>query len=211
MFTGIIETIGTIKRLGAKGNYRAITIEPQLSFKDIVVGESIAVDGCCLTVTEFDKQSFTVEASQDTLATTIISGYRAGSRVNLERALRANGRLGGHIVTGHVDCIVNILKINRIGESLEVVIEYPKEFEMLLVPKGSISVNGVSLTINRADKRSFRVNLIPHTQRATSVDTWKEKNKVNLEFDILGKYVYRLQGIEPAAGLTLDKLSESGW
>jgi riboflavin synthase len=211
MFTGIIETIGTIKKLGRKGNYNLLTIESDKPFDDIQLGESIAVDGCCLTVTAFDRKSFTVEASQETLATTIVGNYKTGMRVNLERALLASGRLGGHIVSGHIDCIANILNINVIGESLEVLVDYPDEFEMYLVPKGSVAINGVSLTVNRVNKKGFSVNLIPHTQRITSPDTWKKKNNVNLEFDILGKYVYRLQNIKPKAGLTLDKLTKSGW
>ncbi len=211
MFTGIIETVGTIKKPGNKGNYRLLTVEPEKPFNDVQIGESIAVDGCCLTVTNFDKRAFTVEASQETLATAIVGDYKTGTKVNLERALLPTGRLGGHIVSGHIDCIANILNTNRIGESLEVIVDYPKEFEMFLVSKGSIAINGISLTINRVDEKGFSVNLIPHTQGETSPDTFKKKNKVNLEFDILGKYVYRLRSLKPTAGLTLDKLSESGW
>lgn len=211
MFTGIIETIGTITKLGGKGNYDLLTIDPDKAFDAIQLGESIAVDGCCLTVTTFDRKSFTVEASQETLATTIVGDYKTGIRVNLERALPASGRLGGHIVSGHIDCIANILNINAIGESLEVIVDYPDEFAGYLVPKGSVAINGVSLTVNRINKKGFSVNLIPYTQRMTSPETWKKKNNVNLEFDILGKYVYRLQNIKPKAGLTLDKLTKSGW
>ncbi len=211
MFTGLIETIGTISDIRKSGNYRHLSIKPEEPFENAVMGESIAVDGCCLTVTRFDKTSITLEASQETLASTIVGQYREYDTVNLERALLPTSRLGGHLVTGHVDTIGKIARLKRTGNSLEATVQYPREYETFLVARGSITINGISLTITDLRANAFGVNLIPHTQAVTSIDNWKKDNKVNLEFDIIGKYIVRLHNTGSNTGLTLKKMFESGW
>ncbi len=211
MFTGIIETIGNISGIDTKGNYRLLTIEPRKMFDKLEPGESIAVDGCCLTVTKFDERSFTAEASQESLSLTIIKNYGTGTNVNLERAMTPNSRLGGHFVQGHVDCIGKIIEINPVGESLVIGVEYPGQFNPYLVAKGSIAIDGISLTVNDIAENQFRVNIIPHTSGNTTVESWRTGDEVNLEFDIIGKYIVRQMAAANKNELTIDKLIEAGW
>jgi riboflavin synthase len=211
MFTGLIESVGIITGIKISGNYKHLTAVPDKPFENIELGESIAVDGCCLTVTTFDKKSFTVEASQETLKTAITGQYKVNDKINLERALLPTGRLGGHFVQGHVDTTGTIEKIEQQGDSIMVNVHYPDEYKTLLVPRGSIAVNGISLTVTELDNETFTVNVIPHTQNMTTLQYWKIKDNVNLEFDMIGKYIARLHNMESTAGLTLDKLHESGW
>jgi riboflavin synthase len=211
MFTGIIETVGTVVSIKPRGNYRLLKLKPGHPFEELAVGESISVDGCCLTVTEFDKTAFAVEASQETAGLSIIKSYKTGTRVNLERALKPSGRLGGHFVTGHIDCTGKVHEVKGVGESLELAVRFPEEYAEFLVAKGSVAVNGISLTVNRVEGDVFDVNLIPFTREWTTVDGLTEGDHVNLEFDILGKYVVKLLDKKKKNGLTIDKLIESGW
>lgn len=211
MFTGIIETVGTITDVRSRRNYRLVTIRPDDHFADMIPGESISVDGCCLTVTEFNGIGFTVEASQETTGLTIAGDYVRGARVNLERALQPSGRLGGHFVSGHIDCRGKVVGRKRTGESLELSVQFPREYEKYIVSKGSIAINGISLTVNRIEGDMFTVNLIPFTLEMTTVNALKKGDNVNLEFDILGKYVLNLLNKEKKSDLTIDKLIESGW
>jgi riboflavin synthase len=212
MFTGIIETIGTVTEISRRGSYRRLILRPVKRFSDLVLGESIAVDGCCLTVAAIDQDKFTVEASRESVGRTIIENYRVGSRVNLERALRLESRLGGHIISGHVDCVGVIEKIKREGDNLELFVGFPERFAELAVNKGSIAINGISLTINGIEGNNLSVNLIPHTRNNTTVDELKKGDRVNLEFDMIGKYVASLLKKETKAGVvTLDRLKDSGW
>jgi riboflavin synthase len=211
MFTGIIETIGTVKKIESRGNYKILTLAPEKEFADLVMGESIAVDGCCLTLIAFDKKSFTLEASQETVRLTILSKYKSGDKVNLERALQPSGRLGGHFVSGHIDCTGKIEELKKIGDSLEMVVQFPEEYGLYLVEKGSITINGISLTVNRIVDSTFSVNLIPFTQVETTINRFKKDDIVNLEFDILGKYVARFLGKDKKSNITINKLIESGW
>jgi len=211
MFTGLIETVGKITGIQKSSNYKNLTVVPDKPFENIELGESIAVDGCCLTVTRFDKKNFTVEASQETLKTAITGQYRNNNRVNLERALLPTGRLGGHFVQGHVDTIGSISNIDSQGNSIKISVRYPKESQTLLVMRGSIAINGVSLTITELENDTFVVNVIPHSQDMTTIKNWKTGNNVNLEFDLIGKYIARLRNIESGTGVTLEKLFKSGW
>ena len=211
MFTGIIETTGKISGLSTRGNYRLLTIKPFRLFEDIKLGESIAVDGCCLTVTKFDKKDFTVEASQETSRLTLVDNYKSGMIVNLERALRPGDRMGGHYVTGHVDCLGEVILIKNIGESVALKIGIPENFIDLIVEKGSIAINGISLTINDVSDKTFTVNIIPHTLTETTIDALKTGSLVNLEFDVLGKYIIQYMKKNENTGLTFDKLIESGF
>jgi len=211
MFTGIIETIGLIEEIKTRANYRLITIRPDKKFENIAFGESIAVDGCCLTVTAYDTDTFTVEASQETVRLTLVKEYNKGRRVNLERALQPTGRLGGHFVTGHVDCPGNIQNLNQSGDSWVLSVEFPEEFAPFVVAKGSIAVNGISLTVNDIAASVLTVNLIPHTYQATNIKGFRAGDAVNLEFDLIGKYVVQMFKNKSNKGITWDKLIESGW
>ncbi len=211
MFTGIIESIGILDGITSRGNYRLLTIRSEKPWGNLSLGESIAVDGCCLTLTAFDEETFTLEASQETSRLTIVNDYGSGSRVNLERALLPVSRLGGHFVTGHIDGTGVIMAINQVGESWEMEFEFPQHLAVYLAPKGSIAINGVSLTVNEVWDYRFKVNIIPFTFQHTTLNRLGAGERVNLEFDLIAKYILRqLQGIRPE-GLTLEKLIAAGF
>jgi len=211
MFTGLIEDVGTVTDLTRRGNYIVMTVATKIDTGEFQLGESVACDGGCLTVVKkFDKK-FVVEASQETIATTILGDYRTGSRINLERALKVGDRLGGHFVSGHVDDKGMVESLKSVGESLELAVKYTPAFDSLVVEKGSVAINGISLTINRARSGWFSVNLIPFTASETNVGQLKAGQAVNLEFDLIGKYITKFKGIHFSSGLTVDKLKESGW
>jgi len=211
MFTGIIETIGTIKGIGARGNYKIIAIEAPGIATGIAEGDSISVDGCCLTVTRSGANNFTVEASPESIDKTIVGGYKKGTKVNLERALLPTSRMGGHIVTGHVDGKGMIDKVSLNSDILELSVNYPEEFEDFIIEKGSIALNGISLTVNSIKQGIFSVNLIPFTRNMTTVNMFRGGDKVNLEFDIIGKYIAKFMIKGKKSNLTIEKLINSGW
>lgn len=211
MFTGIITATGTIQDLHTRGNYRVLEIEPSPSWRDLVAGESIAIDGACLTVTRFHGGRFTVEASQETVTRTILRGYQTGTRVNLERAMQVGDRLGGHLVSGHVDTRGQVKSVRQVGESREMTIAFPSEDDALVVEKGSIAINGVSLTINEVGSGYGTVNVIPFTWEQTTVSLLRSGMDVNLEFDLIGKYILRQSAVTARASLTMEKLRSSGW
>lgn len=212
MFTGIIETIGRVEGVVPVGNYHRLTIRPDAPFENMTIGESIAVSGPCLTVAAFDKRSFTVEASQETLRLTTLKSLRSGGRVNLERALRADSRLGGHFVLGHIDGTSAVTDVRDIGRSLQVELELPETFASLVVDKGSVALDGISLTVSSVGKSRFAVNIIPETKRQTTWAGVKIGDLVNVEFDMLGKYLLRfLETRGSGSTLTLDSLREMGF
>ncbi|MCS6787638.1 MAG: riboflavin synthase [Thiobacillaceae bacterium] len=192
MFTGIIQAIGHIQHLTeANGGDARVTIAGGgLDLSDVAIGDSIAVNGVCLTVIERTPTHFSVDVSQETFACTV--GFAPGDAVNLEKALRAGDRLGGHLVTGHVDGVGEVTRAERVGESLRLDIRVPPGLERYIAVKGSIAVNGVSLTVNRVHGAEFSVNLIPHTQQATTLKDLGIGDRVNLEVDILARYAERL-------------------
>jgi riboflavin synthase len=211
MFTGLVETVGTIKRIRKRGNYQILTIASTFADDPITPGESIACDGACLTVVSIEQDSFVVEASQETAQRTILNTYAVGSRVNLERALKAGSRLGGHFVTGHIDDTGIVDNVRPVGESFELAITFDRKYDNLIVEKGSIAVNGVSLTVNDTRTGRFSVNLIPFTVKKTTLGRLKIGDTVNLEFDMIGKYVLKMNTINAHNTLTKEKLIESGW
>ena len=191
MFTGIVEATGRVRSVVPENRGASVTIDAgRLDLSDVSIGDSIAVDGCCLTVVELEPAAFRVDVSQETLDSTI--GFEAGATVNLEKALRLSDRLDGHLVSGHVDGRGEIMRKDQVGESWLLEVRFPPGLERYIPRKGSITVNGVSLTINRVDADRFEVNLIPHTLEVTNLRLLRPRAQVNLEVDLLARYIERL-------------------
>ena len=200
MFTGIIEATGVIASIQpctekGRGALSLTVSTQQLDLSDVALGDSIAVNGVCLTVTALTHDSFAVDVSGETLNCTVGLDQPA-ARVNLEKAMRLSDRLGGHLVSGHVDAAGVVVKVECIGECVELVIRAPQSVVRYLAHKGSITVNGVSLTINRIEDHTFSVNLIPHTLAMTNLKELVPGMRVNLETDMLARYVARLLNLE---------------
>ncbi|MCP4684522.1 MAG: riboflavin synthase [bacterium] len=211
MFTGLIETVGRIEALKSRGNYTVITVSSAIPTEQITIGESIACDGACLTVTSIEADRFVVEASQETAEKTTLRRFRVGGYLNLERALQVGSRLGGHFVSGHIDSTGTVDFFKPVGDSLELAVKYDADFDPYVIDKGSVAINGVSLTVNRTRSGWFSVNLIPHTARETTLDKLSSGSPVNLEFDLIGKYVVKMKTASSKGGLTVDTILNSGW
>ena len=211
MFTGLIETVGTISDVKVRSNYRVLRIASSLPTSEIEIGESIACSGPCLTVTQVERDWFEVEMSQETLERIVVSKYETGRLLNLERALRVGDRLGGHFVSGHIDGTGNVEYLRPIGDSLELAVNFDVGFDPLVVEKGSIAVDGVSLTVNSVNKGRFTVNLIPHSFSATTLSGVKAGEGVNLEYDLIGKYMLKFSDSARPEGVSVDALIKSGW
>lgn len=194
MFTGLIQELGEVTALDRSARTRLTVRAPGMAREPFTRGESIAVNGCCLSVVEAGGERFTVEVSPETLARTSLAALQRGARVNLERALRLSDRLGGHLVLGHVDGVGRVQGRQPAGDFLEMTVEAPAPVEPLLLEKGSVAVDGVSLTVNSVSGRSFSVMLIPETLAATTLGGKQAGDPVNLEGDVIGKYVARLVG-----------------
>jgi riboflavin synthase len=223
MFTGIAAAPGSVRRLMRRGEDALLEVETSLDLDDVRTGDSIAVSGACLTVTARSPRTFTADVSAETLSRTTLRNLTAGDRVNLEKALRVGDRLGGHIVLGHVDGVGRIVeKIPRSG-SLIIGFEIAPEIDRYVVTKGSVAVDGVSLTVNRCEKNRFYVNIIPHTAAATTLGFKKAADEVNIETDIIARYLEKLisPGKEtggstgatgkPAGGVDLGMLAGRGF
>jgi riboflavin synthase len=209
MFTGIIENAGAVKRITRKGEDALLVIDTSLNLDDVKVGDSIAVNGACLTVTEKTDRSFSADVSAETIARTNLKLLKSGDRVNLEKSLRMNSFLGGHLVLGHVDGLGKIQeKINK-ANSLQFCVEIDTELGRYIVEKGSVAVDGISLTVNRCEKNRFYVNIIPHTARNTTLEFKKVADLVNIETDIIGKYVEKF--LNPGKGIDMNFLAEHGF
>lgn len=201
MFTGIIEGVGRVAELRREGSLARLAIDAPALCEGVRIGDSVAVNGGCLTVTRLEGGRFHFEAVRETLERTSLGELVAGSRVNLERALRADGRLDGHIVQGHVDGTGVVRVLERAGEDVRLEVACAAEICDQLVPKGSVAIDGVSLTVVRVLPDGFDVALIPHTLEATNLGERRPGDRVNLEVDVLGKYVKRyLDRVLPAAG-----------
>ena len=195
MFTGLIEEIGVVRAIEELGDGRAFVIEASTIMNDLSVDDSIAVNGVCLTVTDRTDDTFRVTAVAQTLRKTTLRNKTAGRRVNLERAVRLQDRLGGHLVQGHVDATGIVATIVDNQQGSEVWIAYPTTFRKWIIPVGSICVNGVSLTIAEVQENQFKVALIPHTQKFTTLGTLLYGQEVNLEFDVIAKYVESMMSL----------------
>lgn len=216
MFTGLIEATGSVANLERRGNLCRLRINSSLAQSALKLGESIAVNGVCLTLTCWDRNSFTADVSSETLEVSTLGKLRSGSLVNLERALRLCDRLGGHIVSGHVDAIGQLL--SRVSEGAAQCLEFslPTEISRYVAPKGSITIDGISLTVNQVLKDSFSVMIIPHTLEMTTLKNMPAGGSVNLESDILARYVERLtnsgsETVKTEGGISLGFLAKNGF
>ena len=209
MFTGIIESVGIVKRTARRGEDVLLSISTSMGLNDVAVGDSVAVSGACLTIVEVADGSFSADVSAETLAKTTLRALKIGDRVNLEKALKLNSFLGGHFVLGHVDCVGDIRERRERSNSIILGVEIGEEQGRYIVQKGSVTVDGISLTVNKYEKNRFYVNIIPHTARETTLRLKKTGNQVNVETDILGKYVEKF--IHPDRGIDAGFLSEHGF
>ncbi len=192
MFTGIVTSVGKITRADARDGGLRLNIDAgMLDLSDVGIGDSIAVNGVCLTAIALQGDSFEVDVSQETLNCT--AGLELGSEVNLEKSLRLSDRLGGHLMSGHVDGVGEVLRFEAVGESFLLLIRAPQDLAKYIARKGSITVNGVSLTVNRVEGCDFDINLIPHTLEVTNLKHFKPGTRVNLEVDLIARYIERLQ------------------
>ena len=216
MFTGIVEEVGRIITADRKGNSARLKIEAEKVLEDIKIGDSIAVNGICLTVTSFGKNYFTADVMHETLRRSSIGEAASGSPVNLERAMAANGRFGGHIVAGHVDGVGTIAAIEKDDNAIWFTITAPAQVLRYVVEKGSIAIDGISLTVAWVETDRFAVSVIPHTAAVTLLGRRRTGDRVNLESDIIGKYVERLLRPTPElktkeSKLTMEFLSKHGF
>ena len=212
MFTGIVEEIGIVKSLEFKANGAKIVIGCQKVVEDVKIGDSIAIDGVCQTVIAFNSSEFSAEISDETLKVTTLGDLKSGNTVNLERALTLSSRLGGHIVSGHVDCMGKFINIEKLSDFYNLQFEIPEEQEKYVVYKGSITINGVSLTVASIVDNIVSVAIIPHTYNNTSLKDLKLGQDVNIETDILGKYVEKfLSAKDNKKGISMNFLQENGF
>ena len=194
MFTGIITDVGRVRSIKTDGDTRLV-VETAYDTSEIKIGASIACAGPCLTVTDKDEGWFAVDASAETLSKTTLGDWTEGTQINLERALKVGDEMGGHIVTGHVDGIGTVKTVTPVAESWVVAFEAPPELAQFIAPKGSITIDGVSLTVNNVEGAFFEINIIPHTQQVTTLGKLTSGARVNLEIDVLARYVARLKEV----------------
>lgn len=212
MFTGIIEEVGTVAGIQRGGNKSFIRIKAQKVLEDVKLGDSIAVNGVCLTVTDFDSASFRADVMNETLSRSSLGNLRSGSPVDLERAMAAGGRFGGHIVSGHIDGTGTITDIKNDGIAVWYTVSAKPEIMRYIVEKGSVAIDGISLTVAKVADSTFSVSIIPHTAAQTVLGTKKVGDTVNLENDIIAKYVEKL--LKPdstAGGVSIELLAKNGF
>lgn len=215
MFTGIVEEVGTIEQLQRGRASATLTIRASQILEDMKLGDSIAVNGVCLTVTSFHKNCFTADIMHETLNRSSLSAVQNGSHVNLERAMMAGGRFGGHIVSGHVDGVGRITDIRRDDTAVWYTVQAAPSILRYIVEKGSVAIDGISLTVAKLYSDCFQISAIPHTVRATVLSERRVGDTVNLENDMIGKYVERLLLPEskeaPSGGITKEFLTRCGY
>lgn len=215
MFTGIIESVGRIKKIEPVGGDMRLHVDVgSLDMADVQLGDSIAVNGVCLTAIEFDNQHFAADVSNETIALTSLKDIAIGSEVNLEKALLPTTRLGGHLVSGHVDGLGEVISIKEESRSIQLTIRAPEELKHYIAMKGSVCIDGTSLTVNKITNTDFEINIVPHTQQQTVIKNYKPGTKVNLEVDLIARYLERLltkQGGESQSGVTLEALAKAGF
>ena len=217
MFTGIIESLGTVESVQNVGGDVRLRIGTDLDMSDVHLGDSIATNGICLTVIDWGEHWYAADVSRESLNRTTLTHWKVGQRVNVEKAMLPTTRFGGHIVSGHVDAVGEITVVREDARSLYFQVTAPAEIARYLAEKGSITVDGISLTINHLRGRILSLNLIPHTAERTNIGSWKTGAKVNLEVDILARYIERLLLGEKAAQvpqqskISMDFLAANGF
>lgn len=217
MFTGIIQSVGQISQMQARAGDKRVTIASgDLDMSSVALGDSIAVSGVCLTVIAFDQNSFSADLSTETLARTALASIQPGTRVNLEKALTLQTPLGGHLVSGHVDGVGEVVARQDSGRAIQFEVQAPDALARYIAEKGSICVDGISLTVNAVNGARFALTIVPHTLTQTTMDEFEPGRKVNLEVDIVARYLERLllgdHAAQPeAAGITMDLLRERGF
>ncbi len=212
MFTGIIKALGRIERMEPTGGDVRLSITADgMPWTEYAIGDSIAVNGVCLTAVALSDSGFETDVSNETLEVTALKALSKGATVNLEPALAAGDRLGGHLVSGHVDCTGRVTSISEDARSLRLEFELPREYARYVAKKGSICIDGVSLTINTVKANRFTVNIIPHTADVTIIGGYGTGTEVNIEVDLIARYLERLLSGGDDDGLDLDKLREHGY
>lgn len=215
MFTGIIETVGKIKRMEPLGGDMRLVINASaLDMIDVQLGDSIAVNGVCLTVVQFDKTSFVADVSNETISLTTLKHLKPGSSVNLEKALLPTTRLGGHLVSGHVDGVGTVVDVAEDARSVRYGIKIPAELKKYVAVKGSICVDGTSLTVNAVKGDRFEINIVPHTQEKTIIKNYKAGTEVNIEVDLVARYLESLlmkDSGDAKEGLNVEMLARAGF
>ncbi|MGB5585895.1 MAG: riboflavin synthase [Gammaproteobacteria bacterium] len=215
MFTGIIEAVGAVKRLEPMGgDLRFIIDSAGLDMSDVHIGDSIAVNGVCLTVIAFDAASFSADVSNETIALTSLKGLKAGSAVNLEKAMLPTTRMGGHLVSGHVDGLGTVVHMSEDARSIRVEIEIPTGLKKYIAVKGSICIDGTSLTVNSVDGCIIGLNIVPHTQQRTVIQHYSKGTQVNLEVDLVARYLESLllhRDGDDKGKVDMDLLARSGF
>ncbi len=217
MFTGIIEAVGQIKSLQINADGARLVIDVgSLDMSDVKLGDSIATNGICLTAVAFDQHSYTADVSNETLKRTAFGNYQQGQAVNLEKAMLPTTRFGGHIVSGHVDAVTQVTAIKHNGNSIEYWLALPQEFARYISEKGSITVDGISLTVNAVNEDQFRLTIVPHTIEQTIIKHYQIGTKVNLEVDLIARYLERLllkggDKNSSAKGISEETLRKAGF
>ena len=217
MFTGIIESLGKVESLQSVGGDVRLRIQTDLDMSDVHLGDSIATNGICLTVIEWGSNWYAADVSRESLNRTTLGQWKVGQSVNVEKAMLPTTRFGGHIVSGHVDAVGEITVVREDARSIYYEVTAPAEIARYLAEKGSVTVDGISLTINHLRGRVLSLNLIPHTAERTNIGTWKTGAKVNLEVDVLARYIERLllgdKAAEstPQSSISMDFLAQNGF
>jgi riboflavin synthase len=211
MFTGIIEEMGSVKALRHEAGAARLVVSASAVLGDTALGDSICVNGVCLTVVEMDKSVFSADVAVETLKVTNLGELKAGAKVNLERALRLSARIGGHLVSGHVDAVGRIRERREEGNGWRIFIDAPDPVLRYVIKKGSIAIDGISLTVADVDKKGFSIAMIPHTAKLTTLGFKSAGDSVNLEADIIGKYVERLLSGRVEGGVSLELLRKTGF
>ena len=214
MFTGIIEAVGRVRRVTPTGGDVRLEVETgELDMRDVKLGDSIAVNGVCLTAIEFDARHFCADVSRETVSLTTLADLGPGSPVNLEKALLPTTRLGGHLVSGHVDGLGTVIAMHEEARSIRLTVEAPEQLKRYIAVKGSVCIDGASLTVNTVEDRRFSLNIVPHTQERTIIRHYTPGCRVNLEVDLIARYLERLLQAGDEAPATLGKtlLADAGF